>query len=673
VTASIPLVDVQETHPVGRFTTALLLSGILLAVALTIAWNTAAGAALPFLVYYSLASVWLAAGLCAGSDEYLWLVAALAAALFSAPLGHLALVFPRQWEGVAGVRGLPGVYYASGGLFCGLTVLGFHGSAEIWLLMERLIPAFALLAWCAILISSVAVLHGQSSRLERARARVVLVGSAWMAALVLGVGTLAGAHSGFAHRIGAVVLLPIPIATALVRYHVFDLHPRLRRISPAFVYSSLAGGVLTLLAVLMDRAGHAELPLDDIGLLYTWLVVLLLAGEPLREWLLGRARELVSRAARRRRNAAVRCIQQLAELRDPDACARIVAETLVTSLRASWVVVFLRSPELGLRPSHAIGSGAPLSLELARRADSLALAGEVVHLPRASADEASAALLRSGVEVVMPLRSAAGISGLVLLGEREEPVPYSLEDLEHLAALGAQAGVALENARLARELVDAERTAAQGNLAVGLAHELGKPLRVIEDIARSLQEGGPAEPARTRRELAAIAEISRELIRSVYGFVHEARRRRVRPGRSVADVVARALHSLRHLHGEDRVSVSLAPDLPDVIGGDELVTVLSNLLDNALLASRAGDSVRLLATSDEHEVRLEVVDDGHGMDARTAARAFDLFFTTRGAQGGSGVGLALCREIVGHLGGSIDLRSQPGKGTQATVRLPRLA
>jgi signal transduction histidine kinase len=59
------------------------------------------------------------------------------------------------------------------------------------------------------------------------------------------------------------------------------------------------------------------------------------------------------------------------------------------------------------------------------------------------------------------------------------------------------------------------------------------------------------------------------------------------------------------------------------------------------------------------------------MDDGTAARAFELFFTTRGGQGGSGVGLALCREIVENLGGRIELRSRPGKGTRVSVYLPR--
>jgi len=61
------------------------------------------------------------------------------------------------------------------------------------------------------------------------------------------------------------------------------------------------------------------------------------------------------------------------------------------------------------------------------------------------------------------------------------------------------------------------------------------------------------------------------------------------------------------------------------------------------------------------------------MDDATAARAFELFFTRRAGRGGSGIGLALCREIVDQLGGTIELSSRPGKGTRVVVHLPRVA
>jgi signal transduction histidine kinase len=506
---------------------------------------------------------------------------------------------------------------------------------------------------------------------EQQRARAFLLGSASVVALAALSGEVMHTPTPFLYRVAlfSLVLLQFPIAVALVRYSVFDLQHRARRTIQAVAYSTLVAGVLTLLALLIGDAPNDRVPLGHAGLLFSALGVIFLVAETLRSWLSGYGWDLVSGAARRRRSAELRCAQQLAELRDPDTCARIVAEAIAEGTRPAWVSVFLHSPEVGLRPAFAIGSGAVLSPELARASDAAIPRGEVLHLSRSTERAAQERLARAGIDVVVPLRTAAGSAGLVLVGRRDEGGPYTLDELAYLSTLGAQGGVALDNARLARELIDAERNVARGNLAVGLAHELGKPLRVIEDLARSLGRGTDRE--RFQRDLQQITDISQELIRTVYGFVQSARRRGKRRGAAATDVVARAVHAIEHLHGADRVSVSLAPDLPDVIGGGELATVLSNLLDNALLASAAGDSVQLLASRDGDELRFEVVDDGHGMDTTTAARAFELFFTTRSGRGGSGIGLALCREIVDQLGGRIELSSRPGKGTRVVVRLPQ--
>ena len=98
--------------------------------------------------------------------------------------------------------------------------------------------------------------------------------------------------------------------------------------------------------------------------------------------------------------------------------------------------------------------------------------------------------------------------------------------------------------------------------------------------------------------------------------------------------------------------------------------MLANLLDNALLASRKDDAVHLFATREEDQLRISVTDRGPGVTEEVLRNAFKLGFTTRDDRGGSGVGLAISREIVEALGGTIELASDPGGGTRATVRIP---
>jgi len=98
--------------------------------------------------------------------------------------------------------------------------------------------------------------------------------------------------------------------------------------------------------------------------------------------------------------------------------------------------------------------------------------------------------------------------------------------------------------------------------------------------------------------------------------------------------------------------------------------VLANLVDNALRASAPGEVVSVIGVEEGTGLCIEVSDRGCGMEAGVAARAFEPFFTTRGASGGSGLGLAICRDLVGDLGGSIELDSAPGAGTRVRVTLP---
>jgi len=102
--------------------------------------------------------------------------------------------------------------------------------------------------------------------------------------------------------------------------------------------------------------------------------------------------------------------------------------------------------------------------------------------------------------------------------------------------------------------------------------------------------------------------------------------------------------------------------------------VIANVVENAFQALDGRGSIRIRvqrgqAGADLDDcIEISVHDDGPGMDEATLDRAFDPFFTTK--QGGIGLGLALSERLVGALGGSIQLRSQPESGTTVRIRLP---
>lgn len=134
---------------------------------------------------------------------------------------------------------------------------------------------------------------------------------------------------------------------------------------------------------------------------------------------------------------------------------------------------------------------------------------------------------------------------------------------------------------------------------------------------------------------------------------------------------ARLVHNEVHKHAG--IELDLADGLPSFTGNAQKIEqVLVNLLVNAGQAMQ--DDVRGLITVrtrlEERDIRVDIEDNGAGMNEKTQKQIFDPFFTTKRAKGGTGLGLAIVYRIVEEHGGSISVKSRPGAGTTFTIRIP---
>ena len=113
--------------------------------------------------------------------------------------------------------------------------------------------------------------------------------------------------------------------------------------------------------------------------------------------------------------------------------------------------------------------------------------------------------------------------------------------------------------------------------------------------------------------------------------------------------------------------------VPSVIGdAGALNQVFLNLLKNAAEAieTHGSGGIRVRVSSQEGRLVVRVEDDGPGMSAEVQSRLFEPFFTTKEAGRGTGLGLSMCRRIVVEHEGTIEVESEPGRGTAFTVALP---
>jgi len=263
----------------------------------------------------------------------------------------------------------------------------------------------------------------------------------------------------------------------------------------------------------------------------------------------------------------------------------------------------------------------------------------------------------------------------------------------HLAALTSQEGTNLgqvivlddltEVRRLEEQVRRADRLAALGRLAGGLAHEIRNPLGIVRAAAQML-----AAEAKTP-ELQEYTTVIRQEVDRVEKLIQElldyARPRHLalQPlaiGPLLEDVAAR-LQSYA-AQRQAIITTDIAPDLPLIPGDAErLRQCLVNLILNAVQAMPRGGSVAIRCQPSAPApsagdaalaaVTIAIADQGEGIAPDDVGRIFEPFFSTK-AQG-AGLGLAVVQQIVQEHGGEISVSSVVGQGSTFTMRLPALA
>jgi signal transduction histidine kinase len=297
----------------------------------------------------------------------------------------------------------------------------------------------------------------------------------------------------------------------------------------------------------------------------------------------------------------------------------------------------------------------------------------LVHVPQLE-DALSASSLRSeGIEAVIPIRSGRQELGLVLLAGDPRAQPCADPELEFFALIANQAGTALHNAQLTQRLLINERHASTGRVAVVLAHDMGKELDWLGRIVRRLPQR-LNDRIRLERDVSMAVQLAEGLVEGVRAFVKQARSpEEDSSAASTADEVFDAcVRRMARIHGKDRISQSISPEVRAVRVDENLARPLSNLLDNALLATPENNPIQLYATLLDGQLVISVDDRGCGIPPEIVSKVFDPGFTTRSDAGGFGVGLTVAREVIQELGGTLTLTPREGGGTSARLHLPML-
>ncbi len=267
-------------------------------------------------------------------------------------------------------------------------------------------------------------------------------------------------------------------------------------------------------------------------------------------------------------------------------------------------------------------------------------------------------------------------------GDRREPKTLVLilspirDNLGNVFGLSASMRDISERRRLAHESAETRRIAALGRMSGGVAHHFNNILGgMLTSIDYVLASDSPRELRRTLRMIAQAIGRATRITNQLAAFA-ESENQDVE-WMELSAIVNRSLERLSNkarLRGIELKS-EVVPVGREPFEAQRVTTVIESLAQNALDAMAAGGVLTIRLTPQGEFACIEITDTGCGIPDDLKIHLFEPFFTTKGASSGSdeeniGLGLAAVHGIVTEMGGTIDLDSRAGEGTQVTVLLP---
>ena len=290
--------------------------------------------------------------------------------------------------------------------------------------------------------------------------------------------------------------------------------------------------------------------------------------------------------------------------------------------------------------------------------------------------------------LVLPLMNRGLLNGLLFVGRKSETEQYTFtaDDEEFLSILSSQIAVAVENARLheaekralaelqaaQKQLIHSERLAALGEMSAKIAHEINNPLGIMKNYLLMIKRAKtkPAEAAKyleiVGQEIDRVTSIVKEMINFHRPQNVEFKIINVLP---VLDGVIEFLSP--QLKNKDiEIIKKYSPDCPRVeASADNLKQVFINVIMNSMDAMPDGGKIEIAANKFHDKLQLQICDSGCGVPEEVLPSIFEPFFTTKDESQGTGLGLAVCADIIKKHNGTINFRNRD-KGACVEIIIP---
>ena len=307
----------------------------------------------------------------------------------------------------------------------------------------------------------------------------------------------------------------------------------------------------------------------------------------------------------------------------------------------------------------------------------VAKTGEIINIPDAYSDPRFNPEVdkRTGYRtrnmLCMPMKNKdSKIIGVFQLLNKKNAA-FEKSDEQYIDALSAHASVAIENARLAQEMVQSERLSAVGRMASTIIHDIKNPMGTLRVYAQVMKKKSGNEEA---------GKLADEMIHQVDRFVNMAQEiLDFSKGQSsmniqeldFAEVMNSVLDFIQKDLEKNKVELVRKTGFTGKVkmDQDKIVRVFYNIASNARDAMPQGGSLTVITEKHNDFVKIDFKDSGTGMPEEVKRRIFEPFMTF-GKKHGTGLGMSIVKKVIDDHKGRIDIESEMGKGTTIHVYLP---
>jgi signal transduction histidine kinase len=308
----------------------------------------------------------------------------------------------------------------------------------------------------------------------------------------------------------------------------------------------------------------------------------------------------------------------------------------------------------------------------------------------AAADErfkAGASIIMQQIRSAMcvPIRGRVEVFGAIYVDSKIARGAFTSDDLELLTTIAVQAGIALENSRLATDAARAERMAAIGLVVSGLAHDIKNYMMAIKGgdfVLDAIVKGIPSPEAQQawttlRKTHQQITELVMDMLSYSKARDPEWANIDINQSTNEAAQVCKERASQKGLVIDTaKADYAIGPFFFDP---KNVSRCIMNIVGNAIDATPDGTTGKTIEIRTRTEpggpngmdwAVVEVADQGTGIPPEARDKIFDLMYSTKGSKG-TGLGLALTKKIIEEHGGTVTFETEMGKGTTFFIRLPR--